>query len=250
MTALAARPLALIVAPVAAAALTIVGGSRTPRQERRDESSSRRTRPIPMPLSSSRWGSTSPTPTGSPQLWVSSDSYAAAARGSRMSPGCVILGISSIRGFLVSDFIDSAIGRLVGNNEMVRVGEAVEEQMGTSGHDGSRLGLPAARLSTGGDRRLAVCAATVMGSRVGNRGYGDFHPLRRNPARQRAPDGRIRRIHSRAHEDRPVRLAVTRKPTDCPGRLALARFTGEVGTKIGKEVPGSRNAWSKNKERG
>jgi hypothetical protein len=47
---------------------------------------------------------------------------------------------------------------------------------------------------------------------------------------KRAPDGRIRRIHSRAHEDRPVRLAVTRKPADCRGRLALARFTGEVGT--------------------
>jgi hypothetical protein len=63
-----------------------------------------------------------------------------------------ILGISSIPGFLVSDFIDSAMGRLVGIDETVRVGEAVEEQWGLAvmavpGFAGLVLALPLAAIA-------------------------------------------------------------------------------------------------------
>jgi hypothetical protein len=52
----------------------------------------------------------------------------------------------------VSDFIDSAMGRLVGINETVRVGEAVEEQWGLAvmavpGFAGLLLALPLAAIA-------------------------------------------------------------------------------------------------------
>jgi hypothetical protein len=63
-----------------------------------------------------------------------------------------IVGISTIPGFLLTDFIDSAMGRIVGIDEAVRVGNVVEEQWGLAvmaapGFAGLLLALPLAAIA-------------------------------------------------------------------------------------------------------
>ena len=203
MNALAGRRWALIVAPVAAGTLTIVGviAAPAPGAEGRELVEAHAADPDALNFKSLGYHFAY-------TIWL------AAALGivglvrrrgawlANVAGLLAILGISSIPGFLVSDFIDSAMGRLVGINETVRVGEAVEEQWGlavmaVSGFAGLLLALPSRRSPPGG---LRSCRG---GGRVRDRGYCRIHRLRRNPARQRASDGRVRRIGGRAHEDRP-----------------------------------------------
>ena len=153
MSAVAARRWALIIAPVVAGTLTIVGviADPAPGAEGRELVEAHAADPDALNFKSLGYHFAY-------TIWL------AAALGivglvrrrgawlANVAGVLAILGISSIPGFLVSDFIDSAMGRLVGINETVRVGEAVEEQWGLAvmavpGFAGLVLALPLAAIA-------------------------------------------------------------------------------------------------------
>ena len=152
MNALAGRRWALIVAPVAAGTLTIVGviADPAPGVEGRELVAAYASDPDALNFKSLGYFAYT--------IWLAAALGIVGLvrrRGSwlvNVAGLLAILGISSIPGFLVSDFIDSAMGRLVGINETVRVGEAVEEQWGLAvmavpGFAGLLLTLPLAAIA-------------------------------------------------------------------------------------------------------
>jgi len=153
MTALAARRWALIVAPVAAGAFTIMGviADPAPGAEGRELVEAYAADPDALNFKSLGYHFAY-------TIWLAAALGVVGLvrrRGSwlaNVAGVLAILGISSIPGFLVSDFIDSAMGRLVGINETVRVGDAVQEQWGLAvmaipGFAGLMLALPLAAIA-------------------------------------------------------------------------------------------------------
>jgi hypothetical protein len=153
MTALAARRLALIVAPVAAGTLTIVGAiaDPAPGADGRELVEAYAADPDALNIKSLGYHFAY-------AIWLAAALGVVGLvrrRGSwlaNIAGALAILGISTIPGFLVSDFINSAMGRRAGIDETVRVGEAVEEQWGLAvmavpGFAGLMLALPLAAIA-------------------------------------------------------------------------------------------------------
>src|SRR5919106_444442 len=182
MSALAARRWALIVAPIVAGAFTIVGviADPAPGAEGRELVEAYAADPDALNFKSLGYHFAY-------TIWLAAALGIVGLvrrRGSWLANVAgllAILGISSIPGFLVSDFIDSAMGRLVGINEAVRVGDAVEEQWGLAVMavppvpPPARPRPPPGRRPRGGSRGPAGRLGTAGGR--GGRGRG------RTPAR-------------------------------------------------------------------
>jgi hypothetical protein len=177
VNALAGRRWALIVAPVVAGALTIVGviADPAPGAEGRELVEAYAADPDALNFKSLGYHFAY-------TIWLAAALGVVGLvrrRGAWLANGAgvlAILGISTVPGFLLSDFIDSAMGRLVGIDETVRVGEAVEEQWGLAvmavpGFAGLVLALPlaaiaawrAAQLSWWGPVAVIAGMATFIG---------------------------------------------------------------------------------------
>jgi hypothetical protein len=152
-SALAARRWALIVAPVVAGALTIVGTVADPAPDATGEELVAAYADDPDSLQFKSLGYHFAY-----TLWLAAALGLVGLvrrRGSWLANVAgllAILGISTIPGFLVGDFVDSAMGRLVGIEEAVLVGEDVEGQWGfavmqISGLVGFLLALPLAAVA-------------------------------------------------------------------------------------------------------
>jgi hypothetical protein len=153
VNALAGRRWALIVAPVAAGTLTIVGviADPAPGAEGRELVEAYAADPDALNFKSLGYHFAYTT-------WLAAALGVVGLvrrRGSwlaNVAGVLAILGISTVPGFLVSDFIDSAMGRLVGINEAVRVDETVQGQWGLAvmavpGFAGLLLALPLAAIA-------------------------------------------------------------------------------------------------------
>ena len=250
MSALAARRWALIVAPIVAGAFTIVGviADPAPGAEGRELVEAYAADPDALNFKSLGYHFAY-------TIWLAAALGIVGLvrrRGSWLANVAgllAILGISSIPGFLVSDFIDSAMGRLVGINEAVRVGDAVEEQWGLAvmavpGFAGLLLALPLAAIAAwraallpwwGAVSVIAGMAAfigfdaTLAGNVLLTVAFAAFAAAltRMDPAVWQSP------WH----------------PADRPGRLSLAWFQ-RLKLERDRQVPRSRSGWSKSEERG
>src|ERR687891_1639017 len=137
MIALAARRWALIVAPIVAGAFTIVGviADPAPGAEGRELVEAYAADPDALNFKSLGYHFAY-------TIWLAAALGVVGLvrrRGSWLANVAgllAILGISSIPGFLVSDFIDSAMGRLVGINEAGPGGDPAEGQKGVAGVGG------------------------------------------------------------------------------------------------------------------
>lgn len=147
---LRARHGALIAAPVVAGLLTVAGviADPAPHAQGRELIEAYAANPDPLQFKALSYHFAY-------TLWTAAAIGLAAVvrrRGSALAhvAGVLgILGISSIPGFLIGDFIDSAMGQLVGADAAVTVGEVVGQQwafavMQLSGLAGLLLALPLA----------------------------------------------------------------------------------------------------------
>ncbi|MDQ3932550.1 MAG: hypothetical protein M3252_06920, partial [Actinomycetota bacterium] len=111
-----------------------------------------------------------------------------------------ILGISTIPGFLFADFVDTAMGQIVGVDDAVRVGEVAQQQwaftvMSLPGLAGLLLALPLAAVAAWRADLLSWWGAAVVVV-----GKAAFHRIR-SDAGQRALNRRVRDLRPRTAED-------------------------------------------------
>jgi hypothetical protein len=153
MSALSARRWALILAPVIAGLLTIVGviADPAPAANGRELIEAYAANPAPLNVKAVGYHFAY-------TLWL----FAALALASMVREKSAwlaniagllaLLGISTIPGFLVSDFIDSAMGRLISVDAAMQVGEAAQQQWGFAvmalpGFAGLLLAFPLAAIA-------------------------------------------------------------------------------------------------------
>jgi hypothetical protein len=169
--ALTARRWALVAAPVVAGALTIVGvlADPAPHAQGRELVEAYAANPGPLQIKALGYHFAY-------TVWAAAALGLAALvrrRGSwlaNVAGVLAILGISSIPGFLMGDFVDSAMGQLVGVDAAVQVGEAAAQQWGFivmqgSGFAGLLLALPLAAVAAwrAGLMPWWVAAVVVVG---------------------------------------------------------------------------------------
>ncbi len=153
MSALAARRWAIILAPVIAGVLTIVGvvADPAPAAEGRELVEAYAANPDALHFKALGYHFAY-------TLWLATALGLVGLirhRGAWLANSAgvlAILGISTIPGFLLGDFVDSAMGQIVGIDETVRVGDAVQEQWGfmvmaLPGFAGLMLALPLAAIA-------------------------------------------------------------------------------------------------------
>lgn len=179
MSALAIRRWALIVGPPVAGLLVVVGVIADPSPEARGRELVEAYAADPDALNfkvvAYHFAYT---------LWLAAAlGLAALVRGSgswfaTIAGALAILGISTIPGFLITDFLNSAMGRIVGVDAAVRVEDAAQEQWGLTlmaapGAVGLLLALPLAALAAWRARLLPWWGpAVVIGGKVAFVGFG------------------------------------------------------------------------------
>ena len=153
MSAVSARRWALILAPVIAGALTIVGVVADPAPEATGRELIEAYAANPEVLNFKALGYHFAY-----TLWLATALGLVglirhrAAWLANVAGVLAILGISTIPGFLMSDFIQSAMGQIVGVDEALRIGDAAQNQWGfiamaVPGFAGLILSLPLAAIA-------------------------------------------------------------------------------------------------------